>query len=142
MKILVLLVSVCLALIALCVGIAGAIIMGITDENKCGDGCRADLCNTNPCTCGTTCMDYAVKSDNHGNKTYFLGATLTGAGFGSFVLIIILTIIFKFCSICSKKNNANDIGNPVRNPEEIHIMIMSPSSQNSQNQNTNNFQTV
>ena len=137
MKTLVLFLSVFLALIGLCVGIAGAILMGVTDENKCGDGCRAEICNLDPCTCGTTCMDYAVKSDNHGNKTYFLGVTLTGAGFGSFVLIIILTIISKFGCICLKKNQ-NERGNPVQNPDEGHIMIMSPSNQN---QNANNFHT-
>ena len=81
------------ALIGFCVGIAGAIIMGVSDGNKCGDGCRADNCMTSPCTCGITCEDYAVKSDNSGNKTYLMGAALTGAGFGTFVLII--SFLFK-----------------------------------------------
>ena len=91
------------ALIGFCVGIAGAIIMGVSDGNKCGDGCRADNCMTSPCTCGITCEDYAVKSDNSGNKTYLMGAALIGAGFGTFALIIVCTIIFGYYCDCLKQ---------------------------------------
>lgn len=90
------------ALIGFGLGIAGAIMMGVSNENKCGDGCSAENCMTYPCTCGIKCEDYAVKSDNAGNKTYLIGAAFIGAGFGSFVLIIICTILFGYYCDCLK----------------------------------------
>ena len=126
-------ISICFALIGFCVGIAGAIVMGVTNENQCGDGCREADCMTEPCTCGLLdCEDYAVKSDNSGNTAYVVGVALTGAGFGTFALIIICTLIYGFC--CSENKSNNELaeeqnGNPSRHPDEIN-MVMSPGVQN------------
>ena len=126
---------VCLAVIGFIIGIAGAIVMAVSNENKCGDGCRADNCMTQPCTCGMiniSCEDYAVKSDNAGNKSYMVGVALLAAGFGSFALIILSIFIYGMCSSWLRKQQhlpQTNEQNPPSKPEEIN-MVMSPGVQN------------
>lgn len=101
---------ICFTLIMFVLGIAGAIILKVSDENKCGDGCFTKNCLTYPCTCGLSCEDYAIKSNNEGNTNYFVGVALIATGFGSLALVILGFFCFGLVTTIIKK---------IKNKEEI-----------------------